>query len=272
MSTTSACAWTASSNASWITITSGASGTGNGRVGYLVLPNVGGSRTGTLTVAGETFTVSQAALVVLVLDLARQSEGGSAGRYRNGQCVHQQRVHVDGVEQRVVDHGDVWRERYRQRHRDVQLRREHRRSDRKGTLTVAGRTFTVEQDENKEVVDREDTPAHRGYDGDRVVRAACGARGGRAAVDLATCCRSSSRTAASRPTTSCAMSRPPSPRATRSRSCSCSSSRHCPRRPAADSPIVSTRRSARSSARATVSARCSLNARCSRGKDAPRSG
>src|SRR4029434_290550 len=62
VSTTSACAWTASSNASWITISSRASGTGNGRVGYLVLPNVGGSRTGTLTVAGETFTVSQAAL------------------------------------------------------------------------------------------------------------------------------------------------------------------------------------------------------------------
>jgi len=63
VSTTDACAWTASSNASWITVTSGASGTGDGRVGYLVLPNVGGSRTGTLTIAGQTFTVTQPALV-----------------------------------------------------------------------------------------------------------------------------------------------------------------------------------------------------------------
>ncbi len=62
VSTTSACAWTASSNAAWITITSGGSGTGNGSVRYLVLPNIGGSRTGTLTIAGQTFTVTQAAL------------------------------------------------------------------------------------------------------------------------------------------------------------------------------------------------------------------
>ena len=30
------CAWTATSNASWITINSGSSGTGNGSVGYTV--------------------------------------------------------------------------------------------------------------------------------------------------------------------------------------------------------------------------------------------
>jgi hypothetical protein len=63
VSTTNACAWTASSNAAWITVTSGASGAGDGRAGYLVLGNVGGSRTGTLTIAGQPFTVTQAALV-----------------------------------------------------------------------------------------------------------------------------------------------------------------------------------------------------------------
>jgi hypothetical protein len=63
VSTSNTCAWTAVSNAGWITITSGASGTGDGRVDYLVLPNVGGGRTGTLTIAGQTFTVTQAALV-----------------------------------------------------------------------------------------------------------------------------------------------------------------------------------------------------------------
>ena len=56
----SGCAWTASSNAGWITISSGASGSGNGTVSYSVAANSGASRTGTMTVAGQTFTVSQA--------------------------------------------------------------------------------------------------------------------------------------------------------------------------------------------------------------------
>jgi hypothetical protein len=53
--------WTASSNASWITVTSGSSGSGSGTVSYSVASNSGSSRTGTLTIAGQTFTVSQAA-------------------------------------------------------------------------------------------------------------------------------------------------------------------------------------------------------------------
>ncbi len=53
------CTRTATSNVSWLTITSGASGTGDGSVGYSVAANTGGSRTGTLTIAGQTFTVSQ---------------------------------------------------------------------------------------------------------------------------------------------------------------------------------------------------------------------
>ena len=55
------CAWTAVSNASWITITSGASGSGSGSVVYSVTANTGtGSRTGTLIIGDQTFTVSQA--------------------------------------------------------------------------------------------------------------------------------------------------------------------------------------------------------------------
>ena len=56
------CAWTATSNASWIAITSGASGSGGGTVTFSVAANTATtSRTGTLTIAGATFTVSQAA-------------------------------------------------------------------------------------------------------------------------------------------------------------------------------------------------------------------
>ena len=54
------CSWTAVSNVGWITITSGASGTGNGTVVYSVAPKPAGTnRTGTATIAGITHTVKQ---------------------------------------------------------------------------------------------------------------------------------------------------------------------------------------------------------------------
>ena len=61
VTTQAGCSWTASSNASWISITAGGSGSGNGSVSYAVAANSGAARTGTLTVAGQTFTVNQAA-------------------------------------------------------------------------------------------------------------------------------------------------------------------------------------------------------------------
>ncbi|MBI4454884.1 MAG: hypothetical protein HY644_03185 [Acidobacteria bacterium] len=55
------CSWTATSNSGFIDITNGASGTGNGAVRYSVAANTSlDSRTGILTVAGQTFTVTQA--------------------------------------------------------------------------------------------------------------------------------------------------------------------------------------------------------------------
>ena len=57
----SSCAWTAASNDAWIQVTSGASGTGNGSVGFSVTANSGAARSGTITAAGQTFTVNQAA-------------------------------------------------------------------------------------------------------------------------------------------------------------------------------------------------------------------
>jgi hypothetical protein len=59
--TGSGCNWTAASNASWITVSSSGSGTGNGTVKYTVAANASGSpRTGMLTVAGQPVIVSQA--------------------------------------------------------------------------------------------------------------------------------------------------------------------------------------------------------------------
>jgi hypothetical protein len=66
----STCAWAAASNVSWVTVTNGASGTGNGTVAFNIAANSGSARKGTLTVAGETFTVNQA---------GTPSTGGSPG-------------------------------------------------------------------------------------------------------------------------------------------------------------------------------------------------
>jgi hypothetical protein len=148
VSTTSACTWSASSNASWITITSGASGTGNGRVGYLVLPNVGGSRTGTLTVAGETFTVSQAALSCSysISPNSQKVEGqagtGSISVSTNSACSWSASSNVSWIAVTSgasgTGNGTV-----------TYSYTANSDKDRKGTITVAGRTFTLEQNERK---------------------------------------------------------------------------------------------------------------------------
>lgn len=57
--TDSRCAWTAISNASWITVTSDGYVTGNGTVVYSVAVNTGAARVGTITIAGKTFTINQ---------------------------------------------------------------------------------------------------------------------------------------------------------------------------------------------------------------------
>jgi Viral BACON domain len=54
--------WSASSNASWLTIVSGASGTGNGSINYFAaMNNAPAPRTGIITASGQTFTATQAA-------------------------------------------------------------------------------------------------------------------------------------------------------------------------------------------------------------------
>jgi hypothetical protein len=53
------CPWTASSGAAWVTITAGATGSGNGTVSFSVQQNTGAERTATLTIAGMSFTITQ---------------------------------------------------------------------------------------------------------------------------------------------------------------------------------------------------------------------
>jgi hypothetical protein len=144
--TTNACTWTASSNASWITVTSGASGTGDGRVGYLVLPNAGGSRSGTLTIAGQTFTVTQPALTcsytVSPNNLKVESRAGSASISvsTSSTCTWTASSNASWITVTSgasgTGNGTV-----------TVSYTANTGKDRKGTLTVAGRTVTIEQEE-----------------------------------------------------------------------------------------------------------------------------
>ena len=61
VTTTSDCGWTAASNVPWIRVTAGTPGSGNGTASYTVAANIASApRTGTLTIAGQTVTVTQA--------------------------------------------------------------------------------------------------------------------------------------------------------------------------------------------------------------------
>ena len=61
--TTDGCVWTATNAASWLVVTSSASGSGNGSISFLAAANSSvNSRTGTLTIEGQTFTVTQAGI------------------------------------------------------------------------------------------------------------------------------------------------------------------------------------------------------------------
>jgi hypothetical protein len=62
VSATPGCAWQAIANDPWISVVAGAAGTGNGQVRYTIAPNTtAAARQGTITVANQTYTVTQAA-------------------------------------------------------------------------------------------------------------------------------------------------------------------------------------------------------------------
>jgi hypothetical protein len=156
VSTTSACSWTAASNVVWITIASGGSGTGDGRVGYVVLPNVGSSRSGTLTIAGQTFTVTQAGLVCSYsispnnVKVTASAGTGSTNVTTNSACSwmaasDESWIVVTSGSSGAGD-GTV----------TFSYTQNNDRRGRKGTLTVAGKKFTVEQDGNNSGDDDDD--------------------------------------------------------------------------------------------------------------------
>jgi hypothetical protein len=100
--------WTAASDVSWITITAGSSGTGNGTVTYVVAPNTVNNdstttRTGTLTIAGQTFTVTQNgvsctyAISPSIRSHGAGSENGSVSIITTSPCEWQATANVDWI-------------------------------------------------------------------------------------------------------------------------------------------------------------------------------
>jgi YVTN family beta-propeller protein len=74
---TTGCSWAATSDSPWLVITSGTGGSGGGTVRFSVSANTGPARTGTLTIAGQTFTVTQAAAVYRIGGHVADSSGVS---------------------------------------------------------------------------------------------------------------------------------------------------------------------------------------------------
>lgn len=93
VTTTAACNWTANSNVAWVTINSGATGTGLGTVNFTVAANTGAaSRTGTLTIAGATFTVEQAGVNGTCLPVPISNGQTLSGALVNGDCFSRRRT------------------------------------------------------------------------------------------------------------------------------------------------------------------------------------
>ena len=63
VSSATGCSWMVASNVAWFTLNGGATGSGDGPAGYTVTANTGATaRTGTLTIAGTTYAVTQTAV------------------------------------------------------------------------------------------------------------------------------------------------------------------------------------------------------------------
>ncbi|MGO9954255.1 MAG: BACON domain-containing protein, partial [Dissulfurispiraceae bacterium] len=69
VTTQSGCQWSVADTLSWVTITSGSAGTGSGTVQYKVSTNNGTLRSGSMTVANQSFSITQNAACTYSIEL-----------------------------------------------------------------------------------------------------------------------------------------------------------------------------------------------------------
>jgi hypothetical protein len=140
------CAWSATSNASWITVTSGASGLGSGTANFTVAPNtVTSSRSGSLTIAGTTFNVTQAAasctysIAPASASFAGSGGTGSSSVTAGGGCAWSATSNVAWI---TVTSGATGSGSGTV---GLSVAANGAAGSRTGTVTIAGSTFTVTQ-------------------------------------------------------------------------------------------------------------------------------
>ena len=140
----SGCSWPAISNVSWISITSNSSGTGNGTVNYSVSANSSStSQTGTMTIAGQTFTVKQSACSYTISPTSQSfnSRGGTGSIRVSCQtdCSWTASSNVSWITITSDSSGNG------NGKATFSVSSNSSTSSRTGTLIVAGRTFKVTQ-------------------------------------------------------------------------------------------------------------------------------
>lgn len=141
------CGWTATSNAAWIAITSAGAGSGNDAVNYVVRDNMtANSRTGTISVAGKTFTVAQEGITPCTFSISPKSKSfsrsggtGTVNVAASGGCSWTATSN-DGwitITSAAVANGDGVV--------SYSVSANNSKVPRVGTMLVAGSTFTVKQ-------------------------------------------------------------------------------------------------------------------------------
>jgi hypothetical protein len=140
------CAWTAKSNSSWITVTAGASGSGNGSVTYKASANSGAGRSGSLTIAGKTLTVGQAAVnCAYAISPGSQSVGsgsatGSVNVTTSASCGWGASSNASWITLTSGAGGTVGNGKV-----NYSVQANTTGASRSGTVAVADKTFTVTQ-------------------------------------------------------------------------------------------------------------------------------
>ena len=146
VTTQAGCAWSATSTSAFVTVTSGSSGTGNGTVAYSVAQNTNTARSGGITIAGQTFTVNQAAACSYTLSPSSSASISAAGGTPSVTVTTQAGcawsasnnspsfITINSPGSTVTGSGTV---SYSVAPNGVSFR--------SGTMTIANRTFTVNQ-------------------------------------------------------------------------------------------------------------------------------
>jgi uncharacterized protein (TIGR02145 family) len=141
----SSCAWSASSNVSWASV-SYTNDTGNGSVTVQVDPNTGDARSGTVTIAGKTYTINQDAGTCTYGISPTKDDYVSRGEIKSVSVTTSYSSCTWSVSSNVPwasvspTHGTTG-------NGSVEVRADSNPSDaRTGTVTIAGETYTINQD------------------------------------------------------------------------------------------------------------------------------